>query len=188
VSRRAWVFACAAATASLLFFGARAHHFADDDFSLSKDERDSNRALRLGERIPDIAEVEATGAPAERVVRGSAGFARLVRCDSPDIVFKDEEHTGADRMMTPRLRAALGRLAHAVTARWPDLKLRVTEAWDERGEHGAHSVHYEGRAADLTTSDVDPQKLGRLARLAVQAGFDWVFFEDGSHVHASVRR
>ncbi len=148
----------------------------------------SERPLRLGERVPDTGEIGAVGAISERVERGSVEYSRLVRCDSPDIVFKDEEGTGADRMMTPRLRAKLRRLAPLVEREWPDLRLRVTEAWDELHEHGTNSIHYEGRAADITTSDVDSKRLGRLARLAVEAGFDWVFYEDASHVHVSVHR
>jgi hypothetical protein len=159
-----------------------------DAFSLSKSQPPAPHALRLGDRFPEGGEIATIGPLLERIARGSPDFARLVRCDGPDLVFKDEEGTGADRMMTRRLCARLHRLAPLVDGEWPGLRPRVTEAWDERAEHGANSVHYEGRAADLTTSDVDPRKLGRLARLAVDAGLDWVFFEDGSHVHASVRR
>ncbi|HVU04614.1 MAG TPA: D-Ala-D-Ala carboxypeptidase family metallohydrolase [Polyangiaceae bacterium] len=158
------------------------------DVSLSKRDAFAERRFSLGQRVPDVAEASAIGGIDGRVARGSRAFARFVRCDDPDIVFKDEEGTGADRMMTPRLRDRLHRLALLVHREWPDLSLRVTEAWDDGGEHGSGSIHYEGRAADVTTSDVDARKLGRLARLALDAGFDWVFYENTAHVHVSVAR
>lgn len=157
-----------------------------DPYALSRHEEE--QPWREGQRFPDTAEATVIGQPAGKIRRGTSAFDALVRCDEGEIVFKDEEGTGADRMMTPRLAQRLGRLAHAVSRRWPDSHLRVTEAWDERGEHGEKSAHYEGRAADLTTDPKDPRKLGHLARMAVQAGLDWVFFEDDTHVHASVRR
>ena len=157
--------------------------------SVSKIERESGQECCLlpGQHIPSESEIEVSGAIGSRVRRGSKAFAALVRVGDARIVFKDEEGTSADRHMTRRLRARLRQLAVAVEREWPSVKLRVTEAWDERHEHGRNSLHYEGRAADITTSDVDHAKLGRLARLAVAAGFDWVYFEDGSHVHVSVR-
>jgi hypothetical protein len=81
----------------------------------------------------------------------------------------------------------LNELSRLVKREWPAVELRVTEAWDENREHGATSVHYEGRAVDVTTSDLDPQRLGRLSGLALEAGVDWVYRER-SHVHASVRK
>ena len=142
--------------------------------------------LRTGECRPPIAEVEASGPIGAPIRRGSSRFARLVESHHRQIAFKDEERTGADRIMSVALRLRVHRLESLVAKEWRGTHLRVTEAWDENAEHSAGSLHYEGRAADMTTSDRDPQKLGRLAGLAVEAGFDWVIREP-THVHASVR-
>lgn len=148
-----------------------------------------NRArLAVGQRVPNDVEASVVGVADEPVKRGSTAFGRLVSCRDCPFVFKDEERNESDRLMTPRLRRDLLQLSKLVSQTWPKLELRVTEAWDDRREHGPASVHYEGRAADITTSDQDPQKLGRLAALAVRAGFDWVFYEDATHVHVSVKR
>ncbi len=144
--------------------------------------------LELGEWVPRQSEQDAIGQVVVRVSREMPDYRSLLRNPSSDIVFKDEESTGADRMMTRRLTRRLATLNQLVRREWGGVSVRVTEAWDENGEHGPSSAHYEGRAVDLTTSDIDPSKLGRLAFLAVAAGFDWVYFEDRTHVHASVRK
>lgn len=144
--------------------------------------------LTLGQRVPNASEVATCGAMTAKIVRGTPAFNTLVQNDNADIVFKDEEGTRADRMMSPRMKTKLDALASLVKAEWNGVKLRVTEAWDEDGEHAGTSLHYEGRAADVTTSPVDGAKLGRLGRLAVDAGFDWVLYEDTTHVHVSVKK
>jgi hypothetical protein len=155
--------------------------------SLSK-ERARGTRLEAGEAAPVRSEVEAAGAITGPVRRDERAFRRLVRSDHPLIVYKNEEGTGADHLMTPRLKQNLHRLAERIQREWPGVRLRVTEAWDESAEHGRQSLHYEGRAADLTTSDRDARKLGRVAGLALESGFDWVYFENASHVHVSVRK
>lgn len=144
--------------------------------------------LRMGRQVPPIRERDAIGAIRSRITRTDPGFTRLVRAEGYGVVFKDEENSGADHRMTRRLQQRLFELNRRTVQQWPGVHVRVTEAWDENGEHGPRSAHYEGRAADLTTSDMDSSKLGRLAWLAVQSGFDWVYYENRTHIHVSVRR
>jgi Hedgehog amino-terminal signalling domain len=145
----------------------------------------ANDALQIGSMVPHKAERDVVGAATTIIRRGTPEFQALTKNNNADVVFKDEEGTGADRVMTAKLSANVNALAALVKSEWPETKLRITEAWDENMEHGTNSVHYEARAADLTTSPVDGSKLGRLGRLAVNAGFDWVFYENALHVHVS---
>lgn len=143
--------------------------------------------LEVGDKVPNKSETDASGAIKKKITRKDPEFKNLVENKNADIVYKDEEGTGADRMMSKKLSDKLDSLAKLVAKEWKGVKLRVTEAWDEDEEHAGQSLHYEGRAADLTTSDVDSAKLGRLGRLAVDTGFDWVWYENAQHVHVSVK-
>lgn len=132
-----------------------------------------------------------------RIEPGSCGYHHLVGNLDPEIVFKREEEPPLDRediLMHPAMLLPLYHLNELVLAEWKgDVRLRVTDAYDSLLEHDLgqpdenrkSSLHFEGRAIDLTTWPIEPDRYGRLCSLAHCAGFDWVHNE-GDHCHAAI--
>ena len=130
--------------------------------------------------------------------RDSCGYNQLVGLVDASIVFKAEElppFDTEDILMHPAMISPLARLNQLVQAEWGGAyQLRVTDAYDSLLEHdppesepsGRYSLHYEGRAIDLTLWPVDYSQYGRLCALAHCAGFDWVHNEV-THCHASIK-
>lgn len=141
---------------------------------------------------------EAAGPMICRIESGSCAYHHLVGNLDPSIVFKREEDPPYDQediLMHPAMILPLYRLNELVKSEWGgQVRLRVTDAYDSLLEHDLSqpdenrkaSLHFEGRAIDLTTWPIDPARYGRLCMLAHCAGFDWVHYE-GDHCHAAVK-
>lgn len=141
---------------------------------------------------------EASGPIGCRIERDSCAFKGLIGVLDPTIVFKREEMPPYDKediLIHPAMLLPLGRLNKLVKAEWAGLyQLRITDAYDSLLEHDLGqadpgrkvSLHFEGRAVDLTTWPIDRAVYGRLCALAHCAGFDWVHNE-GDHCHAELK-
>lgn len=143
-------------------------------------------------------QTSAAGPMVCRIAPGSCGYPYLVGDLNPNIVYKREEQPPFDQediLMHPAMILPLSRLSNLVLEEWGgEVRLRVTDAYDSLLEHDLAqldesrkiSLHFEGRAIDLTTLPVDRTRYGRLCALAHCAGFDWVMNE-GDHCHAAVK-
>lgn len=133
-----------------------------------------------------------------QIQRNSCAYRQLAGLSDSSIVFKQEEDDpfdDEDSLFHPDLISPLARLNELVQAEWKGVyQLRVTDAYDSLLEHDPpeidknerYSLHYEGRAIDLTTWPVNRNIYGRLCALAHCAGFDYVEHEV-THCHVSVQ-
>ena len=95
-----------------------------------------------------------------------------------------------DHMIHRALEVPLKRLVNLMEKKRGTLKVQDAYRASERNKiHLDTSLHCEGRAVDLTS---DTMSLTELAKLAWQAGFDFVLYEkprkSGVHLHCSVKR
>lgn len=143
-------------------------------------------------------ETQAAGPIGCRIERDSCAYARLIVNRDTGLIFKREEippYDEEDMLFHPAVLLPLTRLDQLVRAEWGGFyQLRVTDAYDSLLEHDLGqadeqrraSLHFEGRAVDLTTWPLDKSRYPRLCTLAHCAGFDWVHNE-GDHCHASLK-
>ncbi|HKZ55196.1 MAG TPA: hypothetical protein VJ123_06930 [Anaerolineales bacterium] len=146
------------------------------------------RGLPANGKWPSASETANSGAITGRIGYPSWDFYGLLKYTAfPRVIYKDEEGTPfPDHYLQDPLIQPLLNLQQM--AEQEGMLIRITEAWDIQGEHAQNSLHYEGRAMDITPSlpPADPQRISRLAHLATLAGFNWVFNEV-DHVHVSAR-
>ena len=66
------------------------------------DKRGPRKALMLEQNVPDTSEYsqQASGPSKGKITRNSPEFDKLKPCYNNAIIFKDEEGTGADRLMS----------------------------------------------------------------------------------------
>lgn len=133
-----------------------------------------------------------------RIERNACAYHYLVGDLNPNIIYKQEEEPPFNRedvLMHPAMILPLSRLSTLVLEEWGgEFRLRVTDAYDSLLEHDLAqqdegrkiSLHFEGRAIDLTLSPIDRSRYSRLCALAHCAGFDWVMNE-GDHCHAAIK-
>lgn len=145
-----------------------------------------------------VTQTEAADPMVCRIERESCSYQYLVGNRDPTIIFKNEEafpFNHEDFLMHPAMLLPLNRLNELVFQEWGgQVQLRVTDAYDSLLEHDLNqpdetkknSLHFEGKAIDLTTWPIDQTRYGRLCVLAHCAGFDWVHNEV-THCHAAIK-
>lgn len=166
--------------------------------AVSRKRFKSRPLVPFGSQAPNLDELDerAAGALTQPISAASPALRRLVRNDNADIEFADEEmekqprpaKSYEDHYATLACSARLDHLAWLVKRRWPGVFLRVLEAWDQERRHGPASLHYEGRAFDLATSELSRAPLNELGGLALRAGFHFVAHHSRDYIHVACRR
>ena len=153
--------------------------------------------------LPKLPEGEASGSNNPKLFSPGRD---LVYFDDPRAWWKSDNRATTDtsedcaHSMHKSMVEPLTRLINLVEGTpWI---LKIQGCYETGGPHSSRSLHKQGRAVDLTFGDpANPsERLSQkdmlvayeeLAKLAYQAGFDWVFHEFGTgtgpHIHASVK-
>lgn len=166
---------------------------------LTNPVRPAPKSFKRDTTMPRAGEGDTSGS----IANGEFSAGRdLVYVDDPRVWWESDNDGTSDDECDHSIHAAMEipfrRLVNLVTAAgW---QLRVQEGYRASGTHADRSLHKEGRAMDITVDRPVGEKLTHfekiaayeeLAKLAWQAGYDWVYYENsrgtGPHIHASVR-
>lgn len=117
----------------------------------------------------------------------------LVRFEDKRVWFEsdyDKEPDEDDHMIHRAVEVPLKRLVNLAEKKRGTIKIHEAYRAAEKNKiHLVTSLHCEGRALDVTS---ETMSLTELAKLAWQAGFDFVLYEkpkkSGVHLHCSVKR
>lgn len=152
-------------------------------------------------KMPNVRERDASG----EITNGKFSPGRDLIYVTDSRVWWESDNDGdsdneCDHSMHRAMEIPFRRLVNLVESqtKW---QLRVQETYRPEGIHSGKSLHKEGRALDITLGYKNGEKLKtpaekheayeKLAKLAWQAGFDWVYYEYGSgtgpHIHVSVK-
>lgn len=161
--------------------------YAEEDWvELMKPVREEPKRFRMKSRLPGQREVNYSGAI--NLARFNPD-ADLVRIEDERVWWESDhdDHTNDtedDHLVHRAMEIKLRRLIELTCAAGGEL--RVQDSYRDSGIHTKKSMHKEGRAVDVTCSELGLEKL---AKLAYAAGFDWVYYEGpkSAHVHASVK-
>lgn len=171
-----------------LDWDATADHDAFDPMRYSDQSNGGTRKVAPRTHFPPRKELVVSGANDPELFRVEEDLVEY----HDTTIWWESDHDGDwdtenDHLVHRDILPALIRLNALVLQEGATLKIQ--DAYREEGIHAPASLHREGRALDLTA---DGMSLARLAQLAVQAGFDWVYYESpkggGAHIHASVAR
>ena len=180
----------------------KAHHAASSHKSspdLMNSVRPAPAKFKRDTHMPDAKECDISGS----ITNNDFSAGRdLVYVDDPRVWWESDndgdDDDECDHSMNAVVEIPFRRLVNLVAATgW---QLRVQEAYRCVGTHAENSLHKHGRALDITVDRRDGPKLQpfekvaayeELSKLAWQAGFDWVYYENsrggGPHVHVSVK-
>eukprot|EP00041_Stephanoeca_diplocostata_P034043 m.1141963 g.1141963 ORF g.1141963 m.1141963 type:complete len:1660 (+) comp24452_c1_seq1:322-5301(+) len=153
--------------------------------------------LAVGSMIPESNETVASGPVRLAVMPGSSPYNALTLSNVAGVSYGPNTSESFPELMTTRLDEKLRALAQAVAGNTQFTSvaatLRVTQAYTIAQSGAAVTYFNEGRAALLQLSACSDapacagQTLnGLLARLAVQAGFDFVHYSSVDTVYVSV--